>query len=76
MIFMAYYRQCRITKRIFRRCGSAPEEYVAKNKEWVVTGDAIEAFHDSSYYSSITGEEAKEAIEKQNKAFKKESLGK
>lgn len=70
VIFMVYYKQCRITKRIFRRCDSAPEEYIAKNKEWVVSGDAIEAFHDSSYYSSITVEEAKEAIQKQIKALK------
>jgi len=73
---MTYYRQDIFTKQLFRRSENGPEEYIAKNREWRMTGDAIEAFHDSSYYSSITDEEAKEAINKQNNAVEKESLGK
>jgi DNA-binding PadR family transcriptional regulator len=66
---MIYYRQCIHTKLIFRRTEKGSEEYSAKNREWIMTGEAIEAFHDSSGYRSISEEEAKKAIERQNKAY-------
>lgn len=66
---MIYYRQCIHTKLIFRRTDNGAEEYSAENREWIKTGEAIEAFHDSSDYRSISEEEAKKAIEHQNKAY-------
>lgn len=66
---MIHYRQCIHTKLIFRRTENGSEEYSAKNKEWIKTGEAIEAFYDSSDYRSISEEEAKNAIEHQNKAY-------
>ena len=65
---MIHYRQDRFTQQVFRRAKGAPEEYVAKEKDWIVTGDAISAFHDSSDYRAITEQEASEAIEHQNRA--------
>ena len=42
--------------------------------EWIMTGEAIEAFHDSSDYRTISEEEAKKAIERQNKAYENDYL--
>lgn len=66
---MIKYRQCRLTKLIFRNTENGSEEYSAKNREWIKTGEAIEAFYDSSDYKSISEEEAKKIIDRQNKAY-------
>lgn len=65
---MIQYKQDRFTKHVFRRAQGAPEEYIAINQAWMVTGDAIEAFYDSSDYKTISEQQAKEAIESQNRA--------
>ena len=62
---MIYYRQDRITKRIFRRAGNGSEEFNPLNMKWEVTADAVEAFYDSSDTTRISEIEALDCIERQ-----------
>lgn len=66
---MIEYRQDRFTKQLFRRAGSGPEEYNAKEKSWQVTPDAVDAFYDSSDTKLISEKDAIEVMERQARAF-------
>ncbi|HQA56207.1 MAG TPA: hypothetical protein PLY58_03965 [Bacilli bacterium] len=67
---MIYYRQNRVTKQLFRRVDSVPEEFMPEDREWKLTGDAIAAFHDSSDTSAISEKTAIEVMERQARAAK------
>lgn len=66
---MIIYRKHSLTEQLFRRAVGYPEEYIAKDKEWKLTADAVEAFHDSSDTYKIDEKEAIETMEKQNRSL-------
>ncbi|HOR53004.1 MAG TPA: hypothetical protein PK824_01105 [Bacilli bacterium] len=65
---MIQYRLDRFTKQLFRRAGDGPQEYIAKEKQWQTTPDAVDAFYDSSDSKPISEKEAIEVMERQGRA--------
>ena len=66
---MIYYRQkTGLTKQLFRHVDGVSEEFIPKDREWRSTGDAVEAFYDSSDSKAISERDAIEIMERQARA--------